>query len=87
MQDVSVLSPIENAWLKAYSVLLYGVQVRENTVEHRTLLNLTPVQPCDILIIHRNAQSRWVSRLGKGLAVHPWLIPDMANSTKVQKHT
>lgn len=76
MQDVSVLSLIENAWLKAYgSTGEYGVQVRENTVEHRTILNLTPVQfaqlPSDILIIHRNAQSRWVSRLGKGLAVHP----------------
>lgn len=27
--------------------------------------------PCDIPIIHRNAQSRWVSRLGKGVGSTP----------------
>lgn len=49
-------------------------------------IELHSISPlCNALIIHRNAQSRWVSHLGRGLAVHPWLIPDMADSTKVQK--
>lgn len=78
MQDVSVLSQIENAWLKAYRST--GSRKHSGTSNHTQFHPCT--MPYDILIIHRNAQSRWVSRLGKGLAVHPWLIPDMADSTK-----
>lgn len=80
MQDVSVLSLIENAWLKSipvyrfekarwnispYSISPYGVL-------NLTMLNLTMQFPLGyILIIHRNAHIRWVSRLGRGLSVHP----------------
>lgn len=74
MQEVSVLSLIENAWLEAYGGTGESTEYRfEKTRWNIEPYSISPLcnLASDILIIHRNAQSRWVSRLGKGLAVHP----------------
>lgn len=85
MQDVSVLSLMENAWLQR----AYGVQVRGNTPVERTILNLSPLCTLpNILIIHRNAHGRFPVLVGSVSAPSPpKLIPDMPGSTKVHINT
>lgn len=62
MQDVSVLSVIENAWLKAYR---FEEEKKTWSIETYSISPLCTL-PCNILIIHRNAHSRLLSRLGRG---------------------